>query len=61
MLGGSGLAVGSADGDGEGLGEALFLPLKSPACADGVVVATPTVQPMATSTRSANRFKRDVL
>ncbi len=61
MLGGSGLAVGKADGDGDGLGDAAFFPPKRPACALGVVDATPIAQPAATNAISANCFKRPVL
>ncbi len=60
MLGGSGLAVGKAEGDGDGLGVAFFPP-KRPACALGVVDATPIAQPAKTNAISANCFKRPVL
>jgi hypothetical protein len=61
MLGGSGLAVGSAEGEGDGLGVADFLPPKSPACAEGVVAATPSAKLTAIIAISAVCFKRIIL
>jgi hypothetical protein len=60
-LGGSGLAVGNAEGEGDGDGELFFPPPKSPAWALGVVAATAVTQPTAINNRSANRFKRPIL
>jgi hypothetical protein len=58
--GGSGLAVGKAEGEGDGLGDALPPP-KSPACADGVVVAIPNANARATNAMSESRFKKEFL
>jgi hypothetical protein len=55
--GGSGLAVGNAEGDGDGLGVPDCFPPKSPACADGVVAAMPIPKASAISAISEIRFK----
>jgi hypothetical protein len=61
-LGGSGLAVGNAEGDGDGLGVlACFFPPKRPACALGVVATIPNAQATEIKAMSPNCFKRPVL
>lgn len=57
MDGGSGLAVGRAEGEGDGVGVALdFL-----ASADGAVIAIATMKASAISAMRECRFKNAVL
>jgi hypothetical protein len=55
--GGSGLAVGSAEGDGEGLGVAL----DRLACADGAVIAMAMAKASTIKPIREYRFKNAVL
>jgi hypothetical protein len=59
--GGSGLAVGNADGTGDGVGVPLLPPPKRPACAAGVVVRTPAANARANNTRIGSFFKKFIL
>jgi hypothetical protein len=55
MFGGSGLAVGNAEGDGDGDGVDL-LPPNKPACAAGVVAAKAATVPATTMSERMRRF-----
>ncbi len=57
MSGGSGDAVGNAEGDGEGLGVAAAFAPKSEACALDVVATVATPKAATIVRRSASRFK----